>query len=108
MVFGCVLLLSSSFTFTFSGVQMLKCLKVKKFVGVNTLNLYFKVSNISVSVYTSCPVSVFSRAAVQWSWRVGRVGRVSDRVRVDRRRGPKQIRPVCFRQRTNVLQHHIT
>lgn len=44
-----------------------------------------------------------SKELAQWSCRVPRVGSVSHRVRVDRRRGPRAIRPVCFRYFTRVL-----
>lgn len=57
-------------------------------------------------VHTSCPASVFSNMEVQCSCKEGRLGKLSARMRVDNRRGPKQIRPVCFRQRSNMLQHH--
>lgn len=53
---------------------------------------------------TSCPVSMLSRAVVQCSCRVDTVGRALDSVRVERRRGPREIRPVCFRYRARVLQ----
>ena len=48
-------------------------------------------------MHTSCPVRVLSRAVVQCSCRVDTLGRELDRVRVERRRGPREMRPVCFR-----------
>lgn len=46
----------------------------------------------------------FSRELAQCSCRVLRVGKESDRVRVERRSGPREMRPVCFRYFTRVLK----
>jgi hypothetical protein len=46
---------------------------------------------------TSCPVRVLSRAVMQCSCRVDTLGRPLASVRVERRSGPRVMRPVCFR-----------
>lgn len=68
--------------------------------------MYLNLHGFDVVAQTSgCWLQrVFSRELAQCSCRVPRVGKESDRVRVERRRGPREMRPVCFRYFTRVLK----
>lgn len=68
--------------------------------------MYLQAHRVDVVAQTSgCWLqSEFSRELAQCSCRVLRVGKESDSVRVERRRGPREMRPVCFRYFTRVLK----